>query len=170
MAKFAAGGKNVGKKDLGQIAMSYGNVYVAQIAVGANNPQTVKALAEAEAHDGPSLIIAYSTCIAHGIDMATSMSHQKDLVESGFWPLYRFNPSTDEDGHPFHLDSRPPKRQFREVARSEARFAMLERTAPAEAERLFDLAQADIDERWRLYEQLTDIERSVPIYEEDDLT
>jgi pyruvate-ferredoxin/flavodoxin oxidoreductase len=150
--------------------MSYGNVYVAQIAVGANNPQTVKALVEAEAHDGPSLVIAYSTCIAHGIDMATSMSHQKDLVEAGYWPLYRFNPSVDGDAHPFHLDSRAPKQKFIDVARKEARFAMLERTAPSEATRLFDLAQADIDERWRLYEQLTDIERSVPVTEEDEPT
>jgi pyruvate-ferredoxin/flavodoxin oxidoreductase len=167
VAKFAASGKNVGKKDLGQIAMSYGNVYVAQIAIGANNPQTVKALAEAEAHAGPSLIIAYSTCIAHGIDMATSMSHQKELVDAGYWPLYRFNPSTNGDSHPFHLDSRPPKLQFKDVAKKEARFAMLERTAPEEAARLFGLAQADIDERWRLYEQLTDIERTVPHEEEE---
>ncbi len=167
VAKFAASGKTVGKKDLGQIAMSYGNVYVAQIAIGANNPQTVKALAEAEAHDGPSLIIAYSTCIAHGIDMATSMSHQRELVEAGYWPLYRFNPSTNGDSHPFHLDSRTPKLQFTDIARKEARFAMLERTAPEEAARLFGLAQADIDERWRLYEQLTDIERTVPHEEEE---
>jgi len=117
VAKFTAGGKSTAKKDLGQIAMSYGNVYVAQVAIGANNTQAVKAIAEAEAYDGPSVVIAYSTCIAHGIDMGTSMSHQRELVDSGYWPLYRYDPRVVEEGkHPFRLDSRPPTKAFRAVA------------------------------------------------------
>jgi pyruvate-ferredoxin/flavodoxin oxidoreductase len=169
VAKFAAGGKPTGKKDLGQIAMAYGNVYVAQIAMGANNTQTVKALAEAEAFPGPSLVIAYSTCIAHGIDMKTSMSHQKELVEAGYWPLYRYDPRVvDEGKHPFRLDSRRPSRPFAEVAKNEARYAMLERSNPAGAGDLMDLAQQDIDNRWALYEQLVDIDR-IQHDEEDEL-
>ena len=108
VAKFAAAGKSVGKKDLGAIARAYGNVYVAQIAMGANDTQATKALVEAAAWPGPSLVIAYSTCIAHGIDMSQSMTHQKDAVRSGYWPLYRFSPSDAEHGTPFHLDSKPP--------------------------------------------------------------
>ncbi|MBT8211987.1 MAG: pyruvate:ferredoxin (flavodoxin) oxidoreductase [Acidimicrobiia bacterium] len=161
VAKFAAGGKETGKKDLGQIAMAYGNVYVAQIAIGANNVQSVKAIAQAEAYDGPSLIIAYSTCIAHGIDMGTSMSHQKELVESGYWPLYRFEPDLiDEGKNAFHLDSRRKDTPFKDVAASEARYAMLKRTDPAAAQRLMIKAQEDIDDRWELYKQLADIERT----------
>ena len=108
VAKFAAAGKGTGKKDLGAIARAYGNVYVAQVAMGANELQTTKALLEADAWPGPSLVIAYSTCIAHGIDMSKSMSHQKDAVKSGYWPLYRFHPSEIEDGQPFKLDSKTP--------------------------------------------------------------
>jgi pyruvate-ferredoxin/flavodoxin oxidoreductase len=162
VAKFAASGKNVGKKDLGQIAMSYDNVYVAQIAMGANNTQAVKAFVEAESYEGPSIIIAYSTCIAHGINMETSMSHQKDLVDAAYWPLYRYDPRVAEEGkHAFHLDSRPPKLTFADVAKDEARFAMLQRSAPEAAERLFAKAQADIDERWQLYEQFVDLDRVI---------
>ncbi len=160
VAKFAAGGKQTAKKDLGQIAMAYGNVYVAQVALGANNVQVVKAFSEAESFPGPSLIIAYSQCIAHGIDMEKGMSHQKEAVDSGYWPLYRFDPRL-EDHHPFHLDSKKPSIPFKEFAWQEARFAMLARSQPEEAERLFRLAQEDIDERWSLYEQLADIERNV---------
>jgi pyruvate-ferredoxin/flavodoxin oxidoreductase len=156
VARFASGGKPTPKKDLGQIAMAYGNVYVAHVAIGANNTQTVKAIAEAEAHHGPSLVIAYSTCIAHGIDMTTSMSHQKDLVDSGYWPLYRFDPSKDGD-QAFRLDSRTPSKPFREVAMREARYAMLSRSNPAGAETLLDLAQQDIDDRWALYRQFSDV-------------
>ncbi len=108
MAKFAAAGKESAKKDLGAVARSYGNVYVAQIAMGANDTQATKALLEAEAYPGTSLIIAYSTCIAHGIDMAMSMTHQKDAVRSGYWPLYRFHPSPAESAQPFQLDSKAP--------------------------------------------------------------
>ncbi len=162
VAKFAASGKNIGKKDLGQIAMSYDNVYVAQIAMGANNTQAVKAFVEAESYEGPSLIIAYSTCIAHGINMETSMSHQKDLVDAAYWPLYRYDPRVAEEGkHAFHLDSRPPKLKFVDVAKDEARFAMLQRSAPDVAERLFAKAQEDIDERWQLYEQFVDLDRVI---------
>ena len=151
VAKFAAGGKATGKKDLGMIAMAYGNVYVAQIAMGANMRQTVKAFAEAEAHPGPSLIIAYSPCIAHGIDMETMMTHQKEAADSGYWPLYRFDPALASDGgHPFRLDSREPTILFKEFAMKEARFAMLARANPDESERLMDLAQTDIDDRWAL--------------------
>jgi pyruvate-ferredoxin/flavodoxin oxidoreductase len=170
VAKFAAGGKATGKKDLGMIAQAYGNVYVAQIAVGANNTQTVKAFAEAEAYPGTSLIIAYSQCIAHGIDMETGMSHQKEAVESGYWPLFRFDPTAEAEGkHAFHLDSRSPKIPFKEFAMQEARYAMLTRTKPEEAERLFALAQDDIDNRWHLYEQLAEVDRQVPDEEEEEV-
>ena len=151
VAKFAAAGKRTPKKDLGLMASSYGNVYVAQVALGADNPQTVKAFAEAEAYPGASLIIAYSTCIAHGIDMETSMGHQKEAADSGYWPLYRFDPRAE---HPFRLDSRPPKIPLSAFTDKEARFAMLKRSRPADAERLAAEGQAAVDERWRLYEQL----------------
>ena len=162
VAKFASWGKSTPKKDLGAIAASYGSVYVAQIAMGANDAQTVKALLEADAWPGPSLVIAYSTCVAHGIDMSQSMQHQKDAVKSGYWPLYRFRPTETKDGQPFKLDSREPSMPVREFMASEARFAILGRTHPDRAERLFDLVQADVDERWRHYEQLTTVSRTIP--------
>lgn len=162
VAKFAAAGKGVGKKDLGAIAMSYGNVYVAQVALGANDLQTVKAFNEAAAWDGPSIILAYSTCIAHGIDMAKSMSHQKDIVKSGYWPLYRYSPSEIDHGQPFKLDSKAPALPVKEVLANEARFAILQRSNPDRAEELAQLQQADINERWHYYEQLAGIERTVP--------
>jgi len=167
VAKFAADGKAARKKDLGMLAVSYGNVYVAQIAMGANPNQTLKAFHEAESYRGPSLILAYSQCIAHGIDMEKGMSHQKEAVDSGYWPLYRYDPRL-EDHHPFHLDSKKPSIRFKEFAWQEARFAMLARSQPEEAERLFRLAQDDIDDRWSLYEQLADIERNVPGDLEDE--
>jgi pyruvate-ferredoxin/flavodoxin oxidoreductase len=163
VAKFAAAGKPIGRKDLGMIAAAYGNVYVAQIALGADNAQTVKAIAEAEAWDGPSLLIAYSTCIEHGIDMATSMTHQRDAVQSGFWPLYRYDPRNAVDGeNPFQLDSKAPTIPVKEFQAKEARFAMLARSRPAEFEALQGLAQADADERRRFYEQLAGLERHAP--------
>ena len=162
VAKFAMGGKPTGKKDLGAIARRYGNVYVAQIAIGGSDIQTVKALAEADAWDGPSLIIAYSTCIAHGIDMETSMSHQKDAVKSGYWPLYRYKPTIDEHEHPFQLDSAAPSIPLKDFALKEARFSMLARSDPERSAELLDLAQQDIDERWHYYEQLAGVERAVP--------
>jgi pyruvate-ferredoxin/flavodoxin oxidoreductase len=162
VAKFAASGKSIGKKDLGAIARAYGNVYVAQISMGANDLQATKALLEADAWPGPSLVIAYSTCIAHGIDMSKSMTHQKDAVRSGYWPLYRFRPSDVEDGQPFHLDSKAPSIPVADFVATETRFAILARTHPDRARELAALAQADVDERWRYYSQLAAMERRVP--------
>ena len=162
VAKFAAAGKGTAKKDLGAIARSYGNVYVAQVSMGANDLQTTKALLEADAWPGPSLVIAYSTCIAHGIDMSKSMTHQKDAVKSGYWPLYRFRPSEVEGGHPFKLDSSAPSIPIADFVATETRFAVLKRTHPERAAELASLAQSDADERWRYYEQLAGIERTIP--------
>jgi pyruvate-ferredoxin/flavodoxin oxidoreductase len=162
MAKFAAAGKESAKKDLGAVARSYGNVYVAQIAMGANDTQATKAFLEAEAYPGTSLIIAYSTCIAHGIDMAKSMTHQKDAVRSGYWPLYRFHPSAAESGQPFQLDCKTPSIPLGEFVATEARYATLARTYPHQAARLAELHQADVTERWRYYEQLAGVHRTVP--------
>ena len=160
VAKFAAAGKDGPKKDLGMIAMAYGNVYVAQIAMGASPAQTIHALNEAESYNGVSLVLAYSTCIAHGIDMTKSMSHQKDAVLAGYWPLYRFDPRLSRQDRPvLRLDSRKPTLPFAKFAEREARYAMLARSNPDRAHRLFDLAQKDIDERWHLYEQMAGIER-----------
>jgi pyruvate-ferredoxin/flavodoxin oxidoreductase len=163
IAKFAAAGKRTAKKDLGLIASSYGNVYVAQIAMGADNAQAVKAFAEAEAHDGPSLIIAYSTCIAHGIEMKTAMSHMKDAVDSAYWPLYRFDPAREAAGqHPFVLDSRAPVAPLADFAAKEGRYTLLARSKPDLAERLMAVAQQDVTERWHLYEQMAGVERHAP--------
>ena len=131
VAKFAAGGKQIGRKDLGLFAAGYGNVYVGQVAVGADNAHTVKVFAEAESWGGPSLIIAYSTCIAHGIDMSTSMSHQSEAVKSGFWPLWRYDPRMAVEGEqPMHLDSKAATIPLEQFQAKEARFAMLERARP----------------------------------------
>jgi len=157
VAKFAAGGKATAKKDLGMIASAYGNVYVAQIAMGADNPQTVKALAEAEAHPGPSLVIAYSHCIAHGIDMRMGMEQQKAAVDTGYWPLYRFDPAQQL---PFHLDSRAPKLPLSAFTEKEARFAMLARAKPEEAARLAVLGQEDVDRRRHVYEQMAEVDHT----------
>ncbi len=170
VAKFAAGGKATPKKDLGAEARRYGNVYVAQVAIGANDVQTVKAFNEAEAWPGPSLIIAYSTCIAHGIDMEQSMAKMRAAVQSGYWPLWRFHPSSEEHTQPFHLDSRAPTMSLSDFVRDEGRYTMLERANPEHARELLALAQADIDERWRYYAQLAAVERTVPVpgaHEED---
>jgi pyruvate-ferredoxin/flavodoxin oxidoreductase len=162
VAKFAAGGKAVPRKDLGQIASAYGHVYVAQVAMGGDDAQTVRALLEADAWEGPSLVIAYSTCIAHGIDMSRSMSRQRDAVRSGFWPLWRFHPGLDPHQQPFQLDSRAPSLPLHEFTRAEGRFAVLDRVDPERARQLGALAQSDADERWRLYQQLTRVERTLP--------
>jgi pyruvate-ferredoxin/flavodoxin oxidoreductase len=172
VAKFAAAGKGTSKKDLGAIARAYGDVYVAQVAMGANDLQTIKALLEADAWPGPSLVIAYSTCIAHGIDMSKSMSHQKDAVRSGYWPLYRFHPSEVDGGRPLKLDSGAPTIPIADFVATETRFAVLQRTLPERAAQLAELTQADADERWRYYQQLAGIERTVPHVarpSEDDL-
>jgi pyruvate-ferredoxin/flavodoxin oxidoreductase len=163
VAKFAAGGKPIGRKDLGLFATGYGNVYVGQVAVGADNAQTVKVFAEAESWSGPSLIIAYSTCIAHGIDMSTSMSHQAEAVKSGFWPLWRFDPRMAVDGEqPMHLDSKAATIPLEQFQSKEARFAMLERAHPAAYAELHELAEEDATERRHLYEQLAGVERHAP--------
>lgn len=159
-AKFAAGGKPIRRKDLGILAVDYGSVYVAQVAIGAQPKQTITAFQEAESYPGTSLIIAYSPCIAHGIDMSQTMSHQKDVTGSGFWPLFRYDPRQAVDGqHPFRLDSHRPKMPFREFAMKEARFATLARSNPAHADHLFKLAQREINDRWHFYEQMAGVER-----------
>jgi pyruvate-ferredoxin/flavodoxin oxidoreductase len=155
IAKFAAGGKRSSKKDLGMIAMSYGGVYVARVAMGAKDEQTLRAFLEAEAYDGPSLIIAYSHCIAHGINMGTAMRNQKAAVDSGQWLLYRYHPEHAAQGeHPLTLDSRAPKLPVTEYLRMENRFRMLEMSQPEVARELFAQAQEDIRVQWALYEYL----------------
>ncbi len=154
-AKFAAAGKRVGKKDLAMQAISYGNVYVAQVAMGANPQQTLLALREAEAYNGPSLILAYSHCIAHGIDMEKGLNQQKMAVASGYWPLIRYNPMLRRNNHnPFVLDSPKPSMPFRDYAYNEARYKVLTQTNPEEAEKLMVLAQEIVDLRWKSYEEM----------------
>jgi len=155
VAKFAAGGKPTAKKDLGMGAMRYGNVYVAQVAMGANDTHTVKAFLEAEAHDGPSLIIAYSQCIAHGIDMAKGMHQQKLAVESGHWPLYRYVPKlAAENKNPFQLDSHDPKIPLKDYIYTEGRYRMLQQSDPEVARLLLGEAEKAVQRRWHQYKQL----------------
>ncbi len=154
VAKFAAGGKPGGKKDLGMIAMAYGIVYVGQISMGANPMHALRTIRAAEAYPGTSLIIAYSHCIGQGINMTTAMNHQKEAVACGYWPLYHFDPRETEGA--FHLDSRAPKGDFKDFALQEGRFKMLARSKPEESARLLDLAQKDIADRWNFYERLAE--------------
>ncbi|MBX7166143.1 MAG: pyruvate:ferredoxin (flavodoxin) oxidoreductase [Pirellulales bacterium] len=162
VAKFASAGKAIGKKDLGMLAVAYGHVYVARIALGANPAQAIRAFHEAESYPGPSLILAYSHCIAHGIDMATGMSHQKDAVKSGYWPLYRYDPRFARTGqHPFQLDSHAPSLPLSKFTEREARFAMLAGAAPERARELAAAAQQEITDRWHYYEQMAGIERDL---------
>jgi pyruvate-ferredoxin/flavodoxin oxidoreductase len=155
VAKFAAGGKPSRKKDLGLMAMSYGNVYVASIAMGAKDEHTLKAFLEAEAYDGPSLIIAYSHCIAHGINMTTAMSDQKVAVESGQWLLYRYNPERALVGeNPLSLDSRTPTRKVKEFLERQTRFKMLTKSKLEKAKRVWTQAQHDAEMRFAMYEYL----------------
>ena len=172
IAKFATGGKSVTKKDLGVIAMQYGTVYVAQVAMGANEMQTVKAFHEAAAWPGPSLILAYSTCIAHGVDMRDSMKRMDLAVKTGYWPLFRYHPAEAAGTTPFRLDSKPPSVDLRDMLSTEGRFAMLERSDPERAAQLRAGLQRDITERWSYYEQLAGVERRmvVPNGELDDDT
>jgi pyruvate-ferredoxin/flavodoxin oxidoreductase len=152
VAKFATGGKQTAKKDLALEAISYGSVYVARVAMGGNDTHTVKAFLEAEAYDGPSLIIAYSHCVAHGYDLAFGMEQQKAAVLSGYWPLMRYNPTLRAEGkNPFQLDSRAPSIPLKKYVYQEARYSMLARNDPEEAYRLLELAQGDVDRRWRVY-------------------
>jgi pyruvate-ferredoxin/flavodoxin oxidoreductase len=163
VAKFAAGGKPGPKKDLGLMAMTYGNVYVASVAMGAKDEHTLKAFLEAEAYDGPSIIIAYSHCIAHGIDMTTAMSDQKIAVESGQWLLYRYNPQRAVSGeNPLALDSRAPSRKVQEYLLQQTRFKMLTKSKPEDAERLWKLAQEDVEHRYRMYEYMASRKTEAP--------
>jgi pyruvate-ferredoxin/flavodoxin oxidoreductase len=154
VAKFAAAGKGLPKKDLGMIAMTYGNIYVAQVALGANMNQTVKAFAEAEAYDGPSLLIAYSQCIMHGYDLRNGYQVQKDAVDCGFWPLYRFNPSNTRDGkQPLMLDSKAPTLDLETFMYKQNRFRILRNADPTRAAQLLEMARQDVATRWKMYEQ-----------------
>ena len=154
-AKFAAAGKRVGKKDLAMQAISYGNVYVAQIAMGANPQQTLLAMREAEAYPGPSLILAYSHCIAHGINMEKGLDQQNLAVASGYWPLIRYNPVLRKAGkNPFVLDSPRPTISLKDYAYNELRYKILTKTNPEEADRLMKLAQEIVDLRWQNYEDM----------------
>jgi len=155
VAKFAAGGKRSPRKDLGMMVMTYGNVYVAQVAMGANDGQVVKAFLEAEAYDGPSLIIAYSHCIAHGINMAKGLYQQKLAVQSAYWPLYRFNPDLKDEGkNPLQLDSKGPKVALQDYIYNENRYRMLLKSDPAVAKQLLRNAQEAANERWETYKQM----------------
>jgi pyruvate-ferredoxin/flavodoxin oxidoreductase len=152
VAKFAASGKKNSRKDLAMEAVSYGSVYVAQVAIGGNDSHTVKAFQEAEAHDGPSIIIAYSSCIAHGYDLVHGLEQQKLAVQSGYWPLMRYNPSLREEGkNPFQLDSKAPTIRLKEYSYREARYTMLARSNPELAAELLKEAQDDVERQWRVY-------------------
>jgi pyruvate-ferredoxin/flavodoxin oxidoreductase len=153
VAKFAAGGKPQAKKDLTMMAVNYGTVYVARVAMGGNDMQTIKAFLEAEAYDGPSLIVAYSHCIAHGYDLINGLEQQKIAVQSGYWPLFRYNPDLVKAGkNPLQLDSRAPTLPVEKYMYNETRFTMLRHSDPEAARRLLGLAQEDVDVRWKLYE------------------
>ena len=153
VARFSAGGKSTPKKDLALMAMAYGNVYVARVALGAGDMQTLKAFNEAEAYQGPSLIIAYAHCIAHGIDMTHGLGQQKLAVQSGHWPLFRFDPRRAESGkNPMQLDSKPPSVPLEEYLYNETRYTMLRQSHPEEAKKLLELAQGDVAARWKMYE------------------
>ncbi|HZT28287.1 MAG TPA: pyruvate:ferredoxin (flavodoxin) oxidoreductase [Bryobacteraceae bacterium] len=155
VAKFAAGGKPAAKKDLALLAANYGTVYVARVAMGSSDMHTVKAFLEAEAYDGPSIIIAYSHCIAHGYDLAFGMEQQKAAVNSGYWPLFRYNPKlADEGKNPFQLDSRPPTIPLKNYVYNETRYTMLTKSNPEEARRLLALAEEDVKSRWKLYDYM----------------
>ncbi|HQV28876.1 MAG TPA: pyruvate:ferredoxin (flavodoxin) oxidoreductase, partial [Thermoflexales bacterium] len=155
VAKFAASGKAMRKKDLGMLAMSYGHVYVAQIAMGASDAQTIKAIAEAEAFDGPALVIAYSHCIAHGIDMTQGLRQQKLAVDSTYWPLYRYDPRLRAQGkNPLQLDSGPAKIAFKDYANNEQRYRILAQSYPAHADELMAMAQTAVTEHYKRYEEL----------------
>jgi pyruvate-ferredoxin/flavodoxin oxidoreductase len=152
VAKFAASGKGNSKKDLAMEAVNYGSVYVARVALGGNDTHVVKAFQEAEAHDGPSIIIAYSSCIAHGYDLIHGLEQQKLAVQTGYWPLMRYNPGLRETGkNPFQLDSRAPSIRLKEYTYREARYTMLARSNPQLAAKLLEEAQDDVERQWRIY-------------------
>ena len=156
-AKFATAGKSLPKKDLGMIAMSYGNVYVAQVAFGANDTQVIKALNEAEAYDGPSLVICYSHCIAQGFNLADGLQHQKDAVETGSWPLYRYNPDNIAQGKaPLTLDSKAPSKPLSDYMSNETRFQIVNKMNPERYETLLNKAQENVKEKRSLYEHMAE--------------
>ncbi|MFQ5961850.1 MAG: pyruvate:ferredoxin (flavodoxin) oxidoreductase, partial [Candidatus Methylomirabilales bacterium] len=153
VAKFAAAGKPTPKKDLAMMAMTYGNIYVARVAMGGNDTQTVKTFLEAEAYEGPSLIVSYCHCIAHGYDMAHGLEQQKAAVLSGYWPLFRYNPDLVKEGkNPLQLDSKAPTLPLKDYIYNETRYTMLARSKPEQARWLLEHAQEDVRMRWRLYE------------------
>jgi pyruvate-ferredoxin/flavodoxin oxidoreductase len=155
VAKFAAAGKPVRKKDLGRMAMTYGYVYVASVAMGANKNQFMKAIVEAESYPGPSLIIAYAPCINHGINMGRSQAEEKKAVDVGYWSLYRFDPRRKMAGeNPFILDSKAPTGDFKEFLMGEVRYSSLTRTFPEKADALFDMAEKDMKERYDIYKTM----------------
>ncbi|MFP4619466.1 MAG: thiamine pyrophosphate-dependent enzyme, partial [Spirochaetaceae bacterium] len=157
IAKFAASGKEVAKKDLGLMAMSYGYVYVAKVAMGYNEVQTIRAIQEAEAYPGPSLIIAYSHCIAHGIDMMKGMDQQQKAVTSGIWPLYRYNPQNAAEGkNPFKLESKEPSTEVEEYLYNEVRYKALKASNPERAEKLLGKIKENIDRKYKEYKYLAD--------------
>jgi pyruvate-ferredoxin/flavodoxin oxidoreductase len=163
VAKFASGGKRAAKKDLALMVMTYGTVYVARVAMGGNDAQTVRALREAEAYPGPSLVIAYSHCIAHGYDLRFGMNQQKAAVLSGHWPLFRYNPDLVEEGkNPLQLDSKPPSVPLKQYAYNETRYSMLAHSNPEAAAELLERAQDDVRSRWRLYEHWASMPVSRP--------
>jgi pyruvate-ferredoxin/flavodoxin oxidoreductase len=163
IAKFAAGGKPLGMKDLGMMAMAYGNVYVAKVAFGANRIQTVRAFNEADEYDGPSIIIAYSHCINHGLDLRKGISQQKLAVESGHWPLFRYNPKLRAEGkNPLVLDSKEPTADIGEYMYNETRFRALKQINPEQAAALLEKARRDAKERWAQYKYLADRTFSAP--------
>ncbi|MGZ5455630.1 MAG: thiamine pyrophosphate-dependent enzyme, partial [Thermoanaerobaculia bacterium] len=155
VAKFASGGKRAAKKDLGLMMMTYGNIYVASVALGARDEQTLKTLIEAEAYEGPSLIIAYSHCIAHGIDIATGLQHQKAMVDAGQWLLYRYNPDRRLKGeNPLQIDTRRITSKVEDFLRLENRFNQLLKGDPEESKAIIDASQHDVDMRWQMYQHL----------------
>jgi pyruvate-ferredoxin/flavodoxin oxidoreductase len=159
IAKFAASGKKQGKKDLGRMLMTYGNVYVAQVGINADNGQLMKALQEAEEYDGPSIIIAYSPCINHGLreGMGRSMATIKRAVQSGYWHLFRYNPLLKEEGkNPFVLDSKEPTESFREYIMDQVRFNSLVKAFPDQAEELFGQAEKHAKEKYFIYKQMSE--------------
>jgi len=159
VAQFAAAGKTMGKKDMGLLAMTYGNIFVAKVAMGANMAQTVKAFAEAEAYNGPSLILAYSHCIAHGYNLLDGYEHQKQAVACGHWPLYRYNPDLKAQGqNPLQLDSKMPTVNFADYAYSENRYRVLKNSKPEVAAKLMDLATKDVAEKMNLIQQLANLQ------------
>jgi pyruvate-ferredoxin/flavodoxin oxidoreductase len=158
VAKFAAAGKGAAKKDLALMAMTYGTVYVARVARGGSDAQTLRAFREAEAFPGPALILAYSHCNAHGLDLRFGMEQQRAAVLSGHWPLFRYNPDLEREGKsPLQLDSKPPSLPLSKYVYNETRYTMLAHSDPVTARQLLGAAEADVAARWRLYEHLASL-------------